>query len=91
MRSTMYTSDKKGYAQLAAIARNGWLIVVPNPDDANRVRELIQLFGGRCLADIVEAQPNVKASSARENSVEVRTMAEIETMDANEKLAMEVW
>ena len=91
MRTTIYTSDKSTYAQIAAIAQDGWLIVVPSSEDAETMRGLIRVFGRRCLADIVEAQPNVKASSARENSVEVRTLAEIEQMDANEKLAMEVW
>ena len=91
MRTTMYTSDRATYAQIAAIARNGWLIVVPSQEDAESVRGLVRVFGGRCLADIVEDQPNVKASLARDNSVEVRTVAEIGQMDANEKLAMEVW
>ena len=91
MRTTMYTSDKKGYAQIAAIAQDGWLIVVPTSENAETMRGLVRVFGRRCLKDIVEDQPNVRASSARENSVEVRTIAEIEQMDANEKLAMEVW
>ena len=91
MRSTFYTADKATYAQIAAIARNGWLIVVPSQEDAESVRGLVRVFGRRCLADVVEAQPDVNATRVRKNSVEVRTMAEIEQMDACEKQAMEVW
>ena len=91
MRSTFYTSDKSTYAQIAAIAQDGWLIVVPSSMDAITMRSLIRVFGRCCLKDVIENEPNVKTSSARENSVEVRTLAEIEQMDANEKLAMEVW
>ena len=91
MRTTIYTSDKTTYAQIAAIARSGWLIVVPSREDAESVRGLVRVFGRCCLHDEVKADARVNAAEARTRSVEVRTMAEIEQMDANEKLAMEVW
>ena len=89
MRSTFYTSDPTTYAQVAAIAQNGWLIVVQE-ESVEGVRALVRVFGGRCLTDIVGADPNVNAAWARDNSVEVRTLAEMEQMEFNEKLAMEV-
>ena len=91
MRTTMYTSDKSTYAQIAAIAQDGWLIVVPSSEDANRIRGLIKVFGRQCLWDLVHSDPTINAMLARQSSVEVCTMAEIEQMDVNEKLAMEVW
>ena len=91
MRTTVYTSDKTTYAQIAAIAQDGWLIVVPSSEDANRMRGLIKVFGRQCLWDLVHSDPAIYFVLARQSSVEVRTLAEIEQMDVNEKMAMEVW
>lgn len=90
MRSTMYTSDKSIYAQIAAIAQNGWLIVVPSSEDAKWMRELVRLWGRHCLQDIINDLPPMPATKARTHSVEVRTLAEMEQDEFNEKQAMEV-
>jgi len=90
MRSTFYTADKSTYAQIAAIAQNGWLIVVPSEEDASTMRDLIRVFGGQCMWNLVHNDPAVHAGLARQSSVEVRTIAEIEQMEFNEKQAMEV-
>lgn len=91
MRNTFYTSDESTYAQIAAIAKPGWLIVVPSEEAAAKVRSLLRVFGQEPMSELIYNRPNMSADMARLNSVEVRTGTEIEQMDINEKMAMEVW
>ena len=92
MRTTFYTTRGDGmFTQIAAIAIPPAFVVVETEDSARHMRDLLHAFGQKCLKNLVELHPTINADEARELSVEVRTLAEIETMDANEKMAMGVW
>ena len=92
MRNTIYVEDRAPmFAGVAAIAQPGTLIVVEDEEAASAMRRLVTVFGQTCLTAFVEASPEINAITAKSGSVEVRTVKEIEQMDANEKQAMEVW
>ncbi len=91
MRTTFYTTEGDGmFTQIAAIAIPPALVVVETEDSARRMRDLIHTFGQKCLKNLVELHPMMNADEAHSLSVEVRTVAEIETMEFNERQAMEV-
>ena len=91
MRNTIYIKDRAPmFAGVAAIAQPGTLIVVEDEETANKMRRLITVVGGQTFWHLTHDDPTVHAGLARQSSVEVRTLAEMEQDESNEKIAMEV-
>ena len=90
MRNTIYVKDGPMFAGAAAIAQPGTLIIVEDEKAASTMRSLVMIFGQKCYRAVVETNPEGKAKHARMVSVEVRTLAEMEQDEFNEKQAMEV-
>ena len=89
MRNVLYINHKPALMNLWTILSEGDLVVVPTEEWAELGRKQMR-WRIKCLKDLLEADPMVNADQARNRSVEFRTQAEMEQMDANEKLAMEV-
>ena len=87
MRNTFYMMREHA---IGSCVQSGDLIVVPTEERAESMRKGLRWYGHRVLRDVVEEDPMVNADQARKMSVEVRTLAEMETMDFNERQAMEV-
>ena len=90
MRNTIYVEDGPLFASVAAIVLPGTLVVVEDEKTASAMRALVHVYGQQTMDVLVEWNPLIPANEARNQSVEVRTLAEMDQMDANEKLAMEV-
>ena len=90
MKNTYYLMRESSVHTIGSCTEPGDLIVVPTEERAKSLRGSLRWYGHRVLRDVVEEDPMVNADQARKMSVEVRTLAEMETMDFNEKIAMEV-
>ena len=90
MRNTIYVGEGPMFGPCAAVALPGTLIVVEDEEAASSMRRLVAVFGQKCLQAEVETNPEGNAKHARMVSVEVRTLAEVEQDEFNEKQAMEV-
>ena len=92
MRNTIHVREGGPmFACSASIAMPGTLIVVEDEKTAKKMRALVTVFGQKCVQAEVAMNPEANMKHVQMTCVEVRTLAEIEQMDANEKMAMEVW
>ena len=87
MRNTIYVEWGPMFTPVAYVAKHGTLIVVEDSAAASEMRLLVRTFGQRVMNDLGAMVP---ADVKRRESVEVRTLEEIEDAEFNEKQAMEV-
>ena len=90
MRNVYYINRESTIPVLWTVLTEGDLVIVPTEEWAERTREMIRSMNGKPLQDVIEAEPMSPVDLARNESVEVRTQAEMEQMEFNEKQAMEV-
>jgi len=90
MRNTFYLMREHTLTTIGTCAEAGDLLIVPNEEMAESLRQSLQWYGHKTLRELVTENPLRNADEARGMSIEVRTLREMETFEFNERQAMEV-